>query len=607
VKFDKETVIVLVIAGAVLVGWSLLYPKYAAGQAAEARRIQQETLQAGSADSSSSSVQQVSSVPDAGQSPVVSSSEQIPLPETSLVELKNELVSFQIDALSGSFHSAELLSEKFRITHSGNPIQLYPERAPHSTFEILSSPALRPVKLNVARADEKNENPAASKSEVTITRTFSNGLISAQTYTLANDTYAVQCTVRLSNLSEKQLDFQQFEIALAGLPPLTNLTGDKVYSDRMNLDFGESPIHNADPTVDSDEKFQNKAHSGGAVDWIASSNKFFASLLVAAPENPVFVSAKAQRRFYFPEGKTDKKSRFVVPSVTGSLGALSIPPGASRTFAFTMYCGPKEISRIKALHNTTIGIMHVSYYSWFEFIARPMVQLLNWLNSFCNSYGIAIILLTIIVRLIFWPVTQKANSSMRRMQKIQPKMTALRDKYKENPSDSPEEVARKKQALNRDMMELYRVEKVNPMGGCLPVLLQIPVFIALYSALDSAVELRHVSFLWCTDLARPDLVGPQLPFALPFLGQIGLHPLVLIMTALMVLQQKMTPSTGDPAQQKMMMLMPVIMLFMLYNLPSGLTLYWTVSQIFSILQMKYGQYAAKRDEARSNTAHPKKA
>ena len=113
-------------------------------------------------------------------------------------------------------------------------------------------------------------------------------------------------------------------------------------------------------------------------------------------------------------------------------------------------------------------------------------------------------------------------------------------------------------------------------------------------------------FLWCTDLSRPDLVGPTLPFALPFIGQVGLHPLVIAMTVLMIVQQKMTPTTGDSTQQKMMMLMPIVMLFMFYNLPSGLTLYWTVSNIFSILQMKYGQFAAKRDQSRQADT-PRKA
>ena len=178
---------------------------------------------------------------------------------------------------------------------------------------------------------------------------------------------------------------------------------------------------------------------------------------------------------------------------------------------------------------------------------------------------------------------------MWKISKLAPKAKEIREKYKDNP-----------QLMNQKTMELYRQEGVSPLGGCLPILLQIPVFFALYAASDSAVELRHVSFLWMTDLTKPDLVGPRF-----FFGY-GIHPLVIAMTVLMVLQQKMTPTTGDSTQQKMMMLMPVIMLFMFYNLPSGLTLYWTVSQIFSILQMKYGQFAAKRDESRQ-AGKPQKA
>ena len=140
------------------------------------------------------------------------------------------------------------------------------------------------------------------------------------------------------------------------------------------------------------------------------------------------------------------------------------------------------------------------------------------------------------------------------------------------------------------MMELYRKENVSPFGGCLPMLLQLPVFIALYSTLDSSVELRHVAFLWAQDLSRPDLVGPTI-------FGIGLHPFIIISTLLMVLQQKiMPPMAGDPMQQKIMLYMPVIMLFFFYNFPSGLALYWTVNNVLSRLQMKFSQYAAQKEE-----------
>ena len=157
---------------------------------------------------------------------------------------------------------------------------------------------------------------------------------------------------------------------------------------------------------------------------------------------------------------------------------------------------------------------------------------------------------------------------MKKMQVIQPLIKELREKYKNEP-----------QILQAKTMELYREHKVNPVGGCLPILLQIPVFFALYRVLEGAVQLRQVPFLWSPDLAGPDTVAVF--FSVP------INPLVLAMTGLMVLQQHITPTAMDPMQKKMMMFMPIVMLFFFYNLPSGLTLYWTVSQIFSIAQLYF--------------------
>ena len=374
------------------------------------------------------------------------------------------------------------------------------------------------------------------------------------------------------------------------MPPTQYLAGDKIYSERHNIDahpVGEKSIISGDPAA-KEAKF-NAIATEKPVDWAGSSNKFFASLLfVDTVAGGVSAGTRIERNYLpMPEKPTDQ---YVIPSVGIAMKNITIPASSSMAISsMRYYFGPKEMSEIRKLPPSVMDAMHISYFSWFEFLARPMVRFLVYLNSIFHSYGIAIIVLTLLVRLIFWPVTQKANNSMRKMQKLKPKMDELREKYKDNP-----------QELNMRMMELYRNEKVSPLGGCLPILLQIPVFFALYSALDSAVELRHVSFLWAADLARPDLIGPQID--LPFFGPTGLHPLVIAMTLLMVLQQKMTPSNMDPMQQKMMMFMPVIMLFMLYNLPSGLTLYWTVSQIFSILQMKYGQIVAEREEAKAASA-----
>lgn len=606
-KFDKDTVIIVLIGCLLMGAWLLYMPKYQAKRAAEYQKMlestqrnapaQQTNANAGAA---AASVQPGNPDANAGQSAAGAAAESIhALKETKSFSLENSLFRVTVDGLTGSLSSVKLLDPRYKLKDSGEAIELFREGA-YRTFELKSNSALIPVSLDV-----RENGPLSAE----VVRTFANGLKLVQTFTLPEDNYMVVCDYAWTNPSSAAVTVDGLGVRLAGLPQVKDLTGDKVYSERLNVDFckvGSGMCDSADPQVKSQEKFDRKTTCDSPVAWIGSSNKYFASLLFADDTKP-FASASGERVWKFPAGSTNEKDLYAVPSMTGQFEAVTFTPGAEPVkYSLKTYCGPKEMARIRALGSSVMGVMHISYYSWFEFIARPMVMLLNWLKALCGSYGVAIILLTLIVRILFWPVTQKANSSMRRMQKLQPKIKELQEKYKENPMDTPDDTARKKAELNQKMMELYRVEKVNPVGGCLPILLQIPVFIALYSALDSAVELRNVPFLWCTDLSRPDLVGPTLPFALPFIGQVGFHPLVIAMTALMIVQQKMTPSAADSTQQKMMMLMPVIMLFMFYNLPSGLTLYWTVSQIFSILQMKYGQFAAKRDEARQ-TSKPQKA
>jgi YidC/Oxa1 family membrane protein insertase len=602
-KFDKDTVIIIAIGCLLMAAWAIYLPKYQAKRAEEYQRMLQATQQNAAPGATEAAPSAAGTAAEPGQTQPAVAESPVPantvpqLKETRTVVLKNDLCEVTVDGLTGSLHSVKLTGDRYKLKDSGEAIELFRDGA-YRTFELKPDPALVPVSLEV-----KELGPLSAE----VLRTFAGGLKLTQTFTLAGDDYTVLCKYVLANTASAPVSVKDFAVRLAGLPPVKDLTGDKIYSERMNVDFCKADsgvCDSADPQMKSQDKFDVKTTCTAPVSWVGSTNKYFASLLFAADDKP-FVSSSGERIWQLPAGSTNEKDLFAIPSMTGSFGALTV--GSTPVeFQLKTYCGPKEMARIRSLGRSVMGVMHISYYSWFEFIARPMVMLLNWLKGLCGSYGVAIILLTIIVRALFWPITQKANSSMRRMSKLQPKIKALQEQYKETPMDTPDDVQRKKAELNQKMMELYRVEKVNPVGGCLPVILQIPVFIALYSALDSAVELRNVPFLWCTDLSRPDLVGPQLPFALPFLGQVGLHPLVIAMTLLMVLQQKMTPSSMDSTQQKMMMLMPVIMLFMFYNLPSGLTLYWTVSQIFSILQMKYGQIAAKRDES-GQAARPQKA
>ena len=198
------------------------------------------------------------------------------------------------------------------------------------------------------------------------------------------------------------------------------------------------------------------------------------------------------------------------------------------------------------------------------------VYVLKWLYNYIHNYGVAIILLTILIKIVFWPLTQKSFKSMQKMKKIQPKIAQVREKYKDD-----------REKLNQELMGLYNTYKVNPMGGCLPMVLQIPVFIALYRMLNTAVELRHEPFLWwINDLTAPDRLN--IGFEIPYLG--GIPVLTILMGVSMFAQQKMTPSSGDPRQEQIMLLMPVIFTVFFINFPSGLVLYWLVNNILSIVQ-----------------------
>ncbi len=253
-----------------------------------------------------------------------------------------------------------------------------------------------------------------------------------------------------------------------------------------------------------------------------------------------------------------------------------IQPGQRQQYTYSVYFGPKTMEALKSVGHELERSIN---FGWFDVMAKPTLYLLNFFHGYVGNYGLAVILVTVLIKLLFWPVSQKGMKSMKAMQKLQPKMAKLREKFKDD-----------KQLQQQEMVKLYQTYKVNPVGGCLPMVIQIPVFFALYKVLLQTIELRHAPFfLWITDLSAPDRLF--IGFDLPFVG--GIPVLTLLMGATMFLQQKMTPATGDPTQQKVMMFMPVIFTFMFLNFASGLVLYWFVNNLLSIGQ----QYLVNRHEA----------
>ncbi|HXW68551.1 MAG TPA: membrane protein insertase YidC, partial [Dissulfurispiraceae bacterium] len=301
-----------------------------------------------------------------------------------------------------------------------------------------------------------------------------------------------------------------------------------------SVHFGPVILKDADRLEFSATKVKEPKVFKEGVKWIAQEDKYFFSSLI--PKEPV-------------------EEVRVWDQNADALVAAEFKGGTNN---YMLYAGPKENNRLQQYH---VGLEYVIDFGFFSIIARPLFWVLKLFYKLFHNYGVAIVILTTIVRIPFIPLVNKGQQSMKKLQDIQPRMAEIKEKYKNDP-----------QRMQREVMELYKKHKVNPMGGCLPMVLQIPVFFALYKVLLISIELRGAPFIfWIHDLSSKD---PS--YVLP-----------VVMGITMVIQQKMTPSSMEPAQQKMMMIMPVVFTFMFLSFPSGLVLYWLVNNLLSIGQQFY--------------------
>ena len=284
-------------------------------------------------------------------------------------------------------------------------------------------------------------------------------------------------------------------------------------------------------------------------------NYFLEVLVPNAPSSARLFSFSLPR----PEGK---------PSAEIAAGV-----GAQGTFAGSAYFGPKDVT---ILESYNLGLQRTVDFGWYGILARPLLWLLKKTQGYVGNWGIAILVVTFLIRLLLFPLTAKSYVSMKKMQKLAPKMNAIRDKYKKAKSD-----AAQRQKMNEELMKLYQAEGYNPMSGCLPIVLQLPILVAFYNVLSRSIELRHAPFyFWIKDLSAID----------------GTYVLVILMIVSMYVQQAMTPSTMDPAQKKVFMFMPVLWGFFLKDMPSGLVLYWLFSNLLTIVQQLVMNRIVKEDD-----------
>jgi YidC/Oxa1 family membrane protein insertase len=293
-------------------------------------------------------------------------------------------------------------------------------------------------------------------------------------------------------------------------------------------------------------------------EWVAVSNQFFTTLMAPLTAKATGVWGRHFDIDYSPEQK--------LQAVEGAMGmpGFQLQPGQTHSARFEIYAGPKIYHRLAQLPHNEAEVMD---FGMFKIVCQFLLNFMNLLHSWLHDYGLAILALTTVIKLSLWPIQNRANRSMRQMAALSPKMQELKDKYKDDPT-----------RMNQELMKLYKQYGINPVGGCLPMMIQIPIFFGLFKMLGQAVELRNAKFLWVKDLSQPDTIAH-----LPLLGwPVNIIP--LCMAATQVWLMAMTPKTGDPTQRRIMMFMPLIFLFICYNFAAALALYYTAQNLFSILQ-----------------------
>lgn len=402
-------------------------------------------------------------------------------------------------------------------------------------------------------ANVKTVNAKNSAQEITFSWKSDLGVVVEKTYKFSPDSYLIGLDIAIKNGSTQAIQDKLF-VALTSTVP----------NDKRMYGF-EGPSALIDKSLE-EVKVKDIADQNtypGNVKWVALQDRYF--MMSVIPEQ---VGEASMRLFL--KGNDLIEAQYVLPD--GAIG-----PGTQNTYQYLLFFGPKSM---QILGEAGHSLKKALNFGMFDILAKPCVWLMNKLYSVIPNYGIAIIVLTILIKGVLWPLGSKSYKSMSEMKKIQPLMKEIREKHKND-----------KKKMNEEVMSLYRTYKINPLGGCLPMVVQLPVFFALYRMLYQAIELRHAPFfLWIKDLSAPDRLFRFDIASIPFMEPpYGIPVLTIIMGATMLLQQKMSPPMGDPTQAKMMMFMPLIFTVIFINFSAGLVLYWLVNNVLSISQQYYIQ------------------
>lgn len=473
------------------------------------------------------------------------------LTRRQMITITTDELQLMVDPMGGDIIEAQLLNHTVSLD-SKQPITLLEQKAGH-TYVAQSGligrdgPDSRPQGRPLYEAEKSDYTLAAGANELVVPLTWVSpeGLTVTKEFILKRGHYDLQVQFKVNNTLSTPVEVQFYgQLKQTITPPEDQKSHMFMASAYRGAVYSTSEKAYQKETFDNIKSKNLSVTTQGG--WVGMLQHYFATAWVGAE--------KKENQFY---SRSVNNNQDAIIGLKASM--VTVAPGASETIGAKLWIGPKlqnEMAAVAPNLDKTVD------YGWLWFIAQYLFKLLQFLHSLVGNWGVAIILITLIVRGGMFPLTKAQYTSMAKMRMLQPKLTALRERFGED-----------RQKMSQAMMELYKQEKVNPLGGCFPILIQMPIFIALYWTLMESVELRHAPFaLWLTDLSVKD----------PY------YVLPLLMGATMWWIQKMSPTTvTDPMQQKVMQFMPILFTFMFLWFPAGLTLYWLVSNIVTIAQQTY--------------------
>ena len=475
------------------------------------------------------------------------------------ISVKTDYLLAEIDTAGGDLRRLELMKHRDTLDEKKNFLLLQnnPEHIYVAQSGLIGHDLATHKTQFSAEAANYELKPGAERLEVRLTAPAVDGIKVTKVYTFRKSSYLMDVSYEISNNSAIPLQpFAYFQFLRDGKPPagetklVPTYTGPAIYTEQQKFEKIEFA------SIDKGKaKYPQNADNG----WIAMLQHYFVAAWLPKDKTP--------REFYA------KKLGEDLYSVGTILPVPKIDSGKTATITVPLYAGPQEQDSLSKL---APGLGLTVDYGWLTVIAVPLFWVLSWLYKWAQNWGVAIILLTVLIKFLFYPLSAASYRSMAKMRVLAPKMQKMKEQYGND-----------RQKLHQAMMELYKTEKINPLGGCLPILVQIPVFIALYWVLLASVELRHAPFaLWITDLSAPD----------PY------YVLPVIMCITMIIQSRLSPEPPDPIQARMMKIMPIAFSVFFFFFPSGLVLYWLINNILSIAQ----QWQITRVIERAKPAHGKR-